>query len=45
MIAHANGEVETKSESSDEEIQMLEYVSEDDVEFVFDGKALVARHA
>ena len=45
MIAHVDGEVETKSEGDDDQMPILEDVCDNDVEYPVEGESLVARHA
>ena len=45
MIASANGEVETESESDDDQMPPLEDTCDDGVEYPVEGESLVARYA
>ena len=45
MIAHIDGEVETKSEGDDDQIPSLEDACDDNVEYPVEGESLVARRA
>jgi hypothetical protein len=45
MIACVDGEVETESESDDDQMPPLEDACDEDVEYPVEGESLVARHA
>ena len=41
----ADGEVETKSESKDDQMSPFEYACDDDVEYLVEGESLVTKRA